>query len=287
MKHKEIGTMLAVPRPTVTKWFSHFEIPTQSCRRFTDKNLTSWLYKIGKIKKKARYEGPDRRLQRTRGGLNVDFFKKWFPQMAYVLGYFCADGCMYENSGGSKYINFVSIDHEILEKVKRILGSNHKIVPKIQSRPNCKPTFWLQIGCKEVYEDIAKLGLSSKKEFRMNLPNVPLEYFRDFVRGYFDGDGCVSYGLYKRCQRKQKAFVLMTRFTSCSRKFLDSVNKRLQREAKLRGGSISGGGRCHRLTYPKEDSKRLFEYMYQGAGSDCYLERKYSKFRKGLNGVGT
>lgn len=167
MKHRDIGLVLNTPRPTVTKWFHGFRVPTQSCRRFTDRNLTSWLYKTGKLKKKPRYKGPDRRLQRTKGGLNVDFFKTWSSEMAYVLGYFAADGCMYKNSGGSKYFNFVSTDYELLEKVKRALGSNHRIASKIQSNPNCKPTFWLQIGCREIYEDIINLGFIPKKEFRL------------------------------------------------------------------------------------------------------------------------
>ena len=93
MRHRDIGLLLNVPRATATKWFRHFQVPTQSCRRFTDKNLTSWLYKIGKLKKKPRYEGPDRRIQRTKAGVNVDFFKKWSPGMAYVLGFFAVDVC--------------------------------------------------------------------------------------------------------------------------------------------------------------------------------------------------
>jgi hypothetical protein len=73
----------------------------------------------------------DNRIQRVRGGVNVDFFKKWSPEMAYVLGYFCADGCMFKNSGGSKYIAFASIDRNLLGKIKTVLRSIHKISPKI------------------------------------------------------------------------------------------------------------------------------------------------------------
>jgi hypothetical protein len=41
--------------------------------------------------------------------------------MAYVLGYFAADGSMYVNSHGAKCIDFVSTDREILEHVKHLL----------------------------------------------------------------------------------------------------------------------------------------------------------------------
>ena len=75
-KHKQISWLLGVPRPTITRWFREFKLPTKSCRRFTDQNLKSWLYKTGKLEKKVRYEGPNRTIQRTKNNVNVDFFKK-------------------------------------------------------------------------------------------------------------------------------------------------------------------------------------------------------------------
>ncbi len=131
MKHRDIALTLNAPRPTVTRWFHRLRVPTQSCRRFTDKNLTSWLYKTGQLKKKPRYENPAREPR-----VNIDFFKKWSLEMAYILGYFAADGSMYANPRGSKYITFSSIDREILEKVKQSLNSrrkdrNNKMVPYV------------------------------------------------------------------------------------------------------------------------------------------------------------
>ncbi len=286
MKHNQIGNVLDIPRITITRWFNQFGVPTQSCRRFTDKNLTSWLYKTGKLQKKIRYESPDRRIQRSKGGVDVDFFKKWSSRMAYILGYFCADGCMFINSGGSKFISFVSTDRELLEKLRRILKSRHKIAPKRQSRPNCKPTFWLQIGSKEIYDDMLKLGLLPRKELRLKLPKVPPKHFRHFLRGYFDGDGCVSYGYYERKNRKSRIFLLTVRFASASKSFLNSIKQQLAQLIDFKRGCISKGDSCYYLAYSKGDSKRLFEYMYDKIDSDFYLERKYNKFLKAFHNIG-
>ena len=73
MLHKEIGKILGVPRSTITKWFKKYNIPSKSCHRFTNRNLTNWPYIIGIKKKKVK--GPDKRIQRTKGMINVDFFK--------------------------------------------------------------------------------------------------------------------------------------------------------------------------------------------------------------------
>mgnify|MGYP001588375072 CR=1 FL=1 len=280
MMHKEIGQVINIPRATVTKWFDRLKIPTQSCRRFTDKNLTSWLYKTGQLKKKIRYNGPDRRIQRTKGRIDVDFFKKWSSAMAYVLGYFCADGCMFINSGGSKYISFVSNDRELLAKVRAALKSNHKIVPKKQTRPNCSPTFWFQIGCKDIYDDIVKLGIMQRKESRLKLPRIPRVYFNSFIRGYFDGDGCVTYGYYKRKNRISEVMRMSVKFASASVDFLAQIKNKLSLYVGLRGGFITSGDGCKYLVYSKGDSNKLFDYLYKKISSEIYLKRKYNTFRK-------
>lgn len=287
MRHREIGTIINLPRATVTKWFHRLRIPTQSCRRFTDRNLTSWLYKTGERKKKPRYEGPDRRIQRTKQGLNVDFFKKWSPEMAYVLGYFCADGGMFINSGGSKYIQFVSTDYELLRKVKKILKSKHKIALKRKSNENWKNTYLLEIGSKEIYDSLIELALSPNKEFRLTLPDVPDKYLRHFVRGYFDGDGCISYGFYKRKNRKKKNFVLMVRFASGARGFLENLSKRISWSMNFKEGRLSKNGTSFHLTYSKNKSIKLFYYMYNNVSQDQYLKRKYNKFQEALKLMGT
>ena len=47
---------------------------------------------------------------------NADFFKKWSPDMAYILGYIAADGCVVSTRDGTSYIlNITSIVIFILE----------------------------------------------------------------------------------------------------------------------------------------------------------------------------
>lgn len=281
MMHKEIGQVINIPRTTVTKWFNHFTIPTQRCRRFTNKNLTSWFYKTGKLKKKFRYGGPDRRVQRTKACINVDFFKKWSPEMAYVLGYFAADGCMFTNSGGSKYISFTSTDYNLLEKVKKLVNSKHKITLKKKYNQNCKDAFLLQIGCKEMYEDLINLGFLPNKESRLKLPKIPKKYFRHFIRGYFDGDGCVAYGYFKRSDRNNKDYpYVQVCFAYANIGFLKHISKILSENLGTNQGYINKY-RDH-LYYSKKDAIKLFHYMYKNVSKNHYLERKYNKFKKAI-----
>jgi len=278
MMHKEIGVVLGVPRPTITRWFKKYNIPSKSCHRFTNRNLTNWPYIIGIKKKKVK--GPDKRIQRVKGGINVDFFKTWSEKMAYVLGYFSADGGMFINSGGSRYIQFVSTDYSLLEKVKRAMSSKHKIYLKRKEDNRCKNCYFLEIGSKEMYKDLLNLGLMPRKAKRLKLPNVPKEYFNHFIRGYFDGDGCISYGFYKKKNRNKKTLKLSSCFVSGSKKFLEDISSRLSTGTGIGFGCISKNTGSYNLSYSKNDTIKLFNYMYKNIESRLFLERKYKKFEE-------
>lgn len=282
-KHKQIARLLGVPRPTITRWFREFNIPTRSCHRFTNQNLTSWLYKTGTRKKKARYNGPDRRIQQSKGNVNIDFFKHWSEEMAYVLGFFAADGGMFINSGGSRYIQFVSTDKEILIKIKRLMRSKHKIgiKKKTPGSRGKKVCYVIQIGSKAMYSDLLKLGFRPKKDLRIKLPKIPNHYFRHFVRGYFDGDGFVTCGWYKRKNRQNKKYFLcQTGFTCGNKVFLSDLSNRLTAKAGMGNGSIRSKPRSWDLLYSKRDTIRLANYMYKENISNSFLERKYNKVQE-------
>ncbi len=206
--------------------------------------------------------------------------------MAYVLGYFCADGCMFVNPRGSRYVAFYSTDKDAIINIKKALLANHKLTIRERRNPNWKRLFCFQVGSKVMYSDLQKLGLASRKARRMSLPSVPNKYLRHFIRGYFDGDGCISYGKYKRKDRCGAAHILMTRFTCASRRFLDSLSKKMSLALDLKGRCITKDANSFQLVYSKKDTLKLFNFMYNNVSSQEYIDRKYKKFQEGLRVVG-
>lgn len=219
--------------------------------------------------------------------VNESFFRIWSPQMAYVLGFFAADGSMYINPRGSKYISFYSNDRDILEKIRKALDSKHKITLKSRYNKNWKPSFYLQIGSKEMYKDLIGLGLMPNKRLRLEFPSMPHKYARHFIRGYFDGDGSIIYGFYIRKDRhNRRTPYLLTCFAAANDKFLKSISRILTRDAGMRKGYIDKE-REH-LSYSKLDSFKLLRYIYRGipGKQSIYLPRKYKKFQRALKIVG-
>src|SRR3989344_9450685 len=120
--------------------------------------------------------------------LNHDFFKKWSPDMAYVLGFFAADGSMIKKNRGAHFIEFTITDRVVLEQIQQVTNSTHRIAER-ERGGNSKTGYRLQIGSKKWFGDLTRLGLMQNKSKKLPLPKAPQKYFGDFVRGYFDGDG--------------------------------------------------------------------------------------------------
>lgn len=210
---------------------------------------------------------------------NKDFFKTWSPEMAYVLGFFAADGYLAVNTRGGQFWCFQIKDKELLEKIKDVLGSNHAIGIRT-SKLSQNPLYRLQIGSIEMCSDLRKLGFTQNKTTRLVFPQIPAQFLPDFVRGYFDGDGNVWSGIAHK-NRNQPSTIIQTCFTSCSKSFLEKLHIEIERETGNKGAIHPIKGKaCYRLQYSTQPSLKLYDFMYNGAVGGIFLKRKKIVFEK-------
>lgn len=206
---------------------------------------------------------------------NENFFKTWSPEMAYVLGFFCADGNLTINPRGSHYIEFTSCDYSIIFGIRALLNSNHKISAN-KRNDRWSKYYRLQIGSKVMFEDLESFGMTVNKSGTLRLPNIPVEFLPNFVLGYFDGDGNVVCGYFRKSDRKNTSPILSVRFTSGSGSFLKMLKDRLAKELNVSGSIHYHDG--WRLAYSTNNSRTLYNFLYQN--SSLFLKRKRSIFLK-------
>jgi len=196
--------------------------------------------------------------------------------MAYVLGFFYADGTFDINPRGSYYFGFHICDKDLLFSMRRVLESNHKISER-KVKKNESLRYRLQIGSKKMCEDLIGLGMTPGKTRRMTFPKIPSLMLPDFIRGYFDGDGNVWVG-YINHDRVRPTLVIQATFTSGNRKFLEELKKELNSIGIVGGGLfVSSSGDFSRLTLSTLDALKLSEIMYNGRPK-LYLRRKKLRF---------
>ncbi len=198
--------------------------------------------------------------------------------MAYVLGFFAADGYITVNKRGGQFWCIQITDKELLYAIRKAIGSEHKISNR-PGKGNNQTQYRLQLGSIEMCDDLRNLGFSERKTRSLSIPNVPVKYLADFTRGYFDGDGNIWSGLLHK-ERKTQTATLFIAFTSCSIEFLTKLKNRLSKFCM--GGCIyRSKGNYARLQYSSQDSLKLYDFMYnQGHRTyekrGLFLERKKS-----------
>jgi intein-encoded DNA endonuclease-like protein len=212
--------------------------------------------------------------------IDKNFFKKWTLEMSYILGFLFADGNITTNNRGANYFSFYSMDREILSFAKKAMKSRHKL-----SKRNARSgeVYRLQIGSKEMVEDLLNLGLVNAKVSRMKFPDIPKKYLPQFILGFFDGDGNVWTGeIHKK--RKTQTMAIQTAFTSSSEKFLTSLQNELKKNG-IKGGFIYHikNKNCARLILSIKDSLKLYEIMYNDNQPSFFLKRKRKVFEKYIN----
>ena len=215
---------------------------------------------------------------------NENLFKKWTPEMAYVLGFFAADGNLTLGKRGNHYIEFTSCDKDIIEKIRAILGSDHKISERKSKKENHKNSFRIQIGSKIMFCDLSKLGFTPNKSKKLVYPEIPQQCFQHFVRGYFDAHGHVTTGIYKKKDRINKNRLIFSGFTSGTKKFLEQLKRNLTKYHIVRGGTLYYS-RGYRLNFSISDSLGLYKFLYKSLDNNLYLIRKRKVFEKYLNAV--
>lgn len=192
----------------------------------------------------------------------VLFEEQWTPELSYFIGLIASDGCLYR--GKDSYV--VSI--KLQKSDRNILDKLHNIFKIGNTYCTSDDMYTYRIYSKSFYNFLIGIGLTEKKSKSLTMPDIPSQFIKDFVRGYFDGDGYIYYGI-----RKWRSG-----FCSASPSFLKEIQKIIQKEAGVSSNSISKSKHCFEIKLYIKDTKSLCKWMYY---KDCLsMERKRQKAEK-------
>ncbi|OLS32527.1 MAG: hypothetical protein HeimAB125_08140 [Candidatus Heimdallarchaeota archaeon AB_125] len=232
---------------------------------FLKKNLNLTDKKIGEKLERSLYSVRGKRIAlgfkkidaTVKHSIDIDFFKKWSPNMAYILGFIFADGFIRIRKNGS-VLTIGQRSPAILKKINNAMGSNYPIKKEIS-----REYYRIAISRKEIVNSLIELGVENRKSKKMKFPNLPKIYFWHFLRGYFDGDGHVSI---------VKNFPVVG-FTSGSLDFLKRIKKILEIHHKIPCSLHIQQKKYYGLNILSQEKRRFFENLYENA--ELFLERKY------------
>lgn len=165
-KYKELGTLGAT---------ALFYLKSEgSIKELFQKNNILW----DKINTSRKYD------------FNLSFFQNIdTEEKAYWLGFIFADGSMHKDGNGMS-IGLARVDKSHLEKLANIINFDGPILD-IESNESS----YLALYSKEMFECLFNKGCFINKTDILRFPNKDIisdDLMSHFIRGYFDGDGCIT-----------------------------------------------------------------------------------------------
>ena len=187
---------------------------------------------------------------------------------AYILGLLYADGCNYPPARNIN-ISLQEKDKDILDKIKQELNSNIPLYYKKlnDKNPNHQNVYSLTFTNKHMSEQLEKLGLVQHKSLILTFPEwLDESLYSHFIRGYFDGDGCLCGNSITIASTKQFCEYLQN---ICLNKLSISTYVK----------NIYGRENCETkifCVYGKNKVKSFLDYIYDD--SEMYIQRKYNAY---------
>ena len=217
-------------------------------------------------------------IQCNRTNRIYEFNDKYFDVIdnehkAYWLGFIYADGSHSEKRH-SLTINLKEEDSYILSKFCEDIECTRDIKKYYNKQFNVYYSN-ISVYSSHLSETLLKQGVPHDKSFKIVFPSndiVPYNLKRHFIRGYFDGDGCVS--IPKNICKINFSFVGNYNFLNGIREYVES---------NIPNFEITLSKCNHSDVYTINKSGRFIvqkflEWLYDD--STIYLQRKYNKYLK-------
>lgn len=122
---------------------------------------------------------------------NEHFFDELNEKSSYWLGFLYADGYtrMKDGKSGELKLKLKDTDKSHIEKFLTDIECDKPIKCGIDGKSKfCSVTVYSNLLVNRLFD----LGCVNNKTFKIIFPNIEPNLIKHFVRGYFDGDGCIS-----------------------------------------------------------------------------------------------
>lgn len=190
---------------------------------------------------------------------------------AYFLGLLTADGSVMSYKQQSKKIQ-LSLqkrdDHIIFAFANELKINANKYIKTYTNKDGCQYSRII-IYSDELCDDLIKYNVVPNKTFITKYPIIPQIYNRDYIRGYFDGDGSINKSIphLKICGTIQVlSEIQKILIQECNLNITKLQQRHKDRDNNIR--SLEYGGR--------KQVRRIYNFLYENA--NLYLKRKKERF---------
>ena len=219
-----------------------------------------------------------------------DIFSKIETELqAYLLGFYASDGNINEKRKTFR-IHLQKQDSELVYLYKDIISPDartftvdeHKTTGRNGKEINAHESFGVDITSAKLCTDLVNLGIGYNKSYSdLHIPEMSESLIRHFIRGYFDGDGCITIWLSKE---KGKSDRVRGKFDICA-KSASILNEFIKffatHDIKINLNYLKRDDMYRISTSSKKELEKIYNILYKD--SNFYLSRKFNKFDHYVN----
>lgn len=218
----------------------------------------------------------EQRLRRRKYDVNDTYFETINTEhKAYWLGFIYADGFI-NTTEDVIGISLNEKDEEHLEKFKKDIEFKGNIHHYKNSTGFTNSNYVrIIIRSKTMKQHLIRLGVYENKTNILQFPTinqVPRELIMHFIRGYIDGDGCITYSHTQKNGNKNYSIKITgTLDIIQSIQYVLNTNVKLEQrypERNIDNWSLTIGG--------NKQVKRILDLLYGNA--TIFLDRKYNRY---------
>lgn len=208
---------------------------------------------------------------------------------AYLLGFYAADGSINEKRKTLR-IHLQKQDSELVYLYKDIISPDartftvkeHQTKGRNGMQITAHESFGVDITSSELCNNLVDLGFGYAKSYSdLHLPKIDRSLIRHFIRGYFDGDGCITTWL---AIEKGKSDRVRGKFDICAKSasILNEIIKFFsENNINLNLNFLKRDSMYRISTSSKKELGKIFNLLY--SNSNFYLTRKFDKFNHYVN----
>lgn len=190
-------------------------------------------------------------------------------EKAYWLGFMFADGFVLstDNTIG---LDLAEKDFHHLEKYKLFLNFTGNLRISNTNFPNSKRVR-LEFSSKHMKQTLIQLGCTPKKSLTLIFPDASIfsdiTLIRHFIRGYVDGDGCLTF--------QNKEHTIPSLDILGTEQFLTELSKYIPIKCKV---SKCYNKKLFHINFTRKRAYEFAKYIYNN--SIIYLDRKKNKYEE-------
>lgn len=196
------------------------------------------------------------------------------PNKAYILGLLFADG----NNCKSKQtirIGLQEEDKHILEDIRKEIGSEKELEYQDNSDKHTfgysyKNMWILNMYSSHMCKSLEMHGMIPNKSLKVKFPNIEENLYSHFIRGLFDGDGCIHNGNGKSTYHCS----ITGTYDLCN--YIKDYFASIGINSNVREASNHNGITAVFEVWRKNDAKKFLDFIYKDA--EMYLERKHKRY---------